>query len=217
MMPLSQREFFSWRVLWHPRTHLPLDEANRSQTRVVSVASSKTISQNPNKMHHRPSIILHWELQKQHPTSTWRPLHTKPPIYMKRKPFFTVWEFGPIVPPIWSDQATTGTSREQVLPPPPALAELSSSSPSVSCNGSISTSSGRICAIQAFWDIIHPQLLSLLQLFHSNGLYVWRLTKASITLLPKKKDANTVEDFRPISIISRFMKIVSKKRNKHCL
>ena len=168
-------------------------------------------------MHHRPSIILHWELQKQHPTSTWRPLHTKPPIYQKRKPFFTVWEFGPIVPPIWSDQATTGTSRELVLPPPPALAELSSSSPSVSCNGSISTSSGRICAIQAFWDIIHPQLLSLLQLFHSNGLYVWRLTQASITLLPKKKDANTVEDFRPISIISRFMKIVSKKRNKHCL
>lgn len=135
----------------------------------------------------------------------------------KENLFFTVWEFGPIVPPIWSDQATTGTSRELVLPPPPALAELSSSSPSVSCNGSISTSSGRICAIQAFWDIIHPQLLSLLQLFHSNGLYVWRLTQASITLLPKKKDANTVEDFRPISIISRFIKIVSKKRNKHCL
>ena len=108
-------------------------------------------------------------------------------------------------------------SDNRFLPPPPALAELSSSSPSVSCNGSISTSSGRICAIQAFWDIIHPQLLSLLQLFHSNGLYVWRLTQASITLLPKKKDANTVEDFRPISIISRFMKIVSKKRNKHCL
>lgn len=134
-----------------------------------------------------------------------------------RHSVFTVWEFGPIVPPIWSDQATTGTSRELVLPPPPALAELSSSSPSVSCNGSISTSYGRICVIQAFWDIIHPQLLSLLQLFHSNGLYVWRLTQASITLLPKKKDANTVEDFRPISIISRFIKIVSKKRNKHCL
>lgn len=196
------------------RTHLPLDEANRSQTRVVSVASSKTISQNQNKMHHRPSIILHWELQKQHPTSTWRPLLR---YIRKENLFFTVWEFGPIVPPIWSDQATTGTSRELVLPPPPALAELSSSSPSASCNGSISTSSGRICVIQAFWDIIHPQLLSLLQLFHSNGLYVWRLTQASITLLPKKKDANTVEDFRPISIISRFIKIVSKKRNKHCL
>lgn len=154
-----------------------------------------------------------WHLQGTK-ASTWRPLLR---YIRKENLFFTVWEFGPIVPPIWSDQATTGTSRELVLPPPPALAELSSSSPSVSCNGSISTSSGRICVIQAFWDIIHPQLLSLLQLFHSNGLYVWRLTQASITLLPKKKDANTVEDFRPISIISRFIKIVSKKRNKHCL
>jgi hypothetical protein len=56
-----------------------------------------------------------------------------------------------------------------------------------------------------------------MQLFHSNGLYVWRLTQASITLLPKKKDANAVEDFMPISIISIFMKIDSKKGNKHCL
>jgi hypothetical protein len=46
-------------------------------------------------------------------------------------------------------------------------------------------------------------MLSLLQLFHSNGLYVWRLTQASITLLPKKKKMPTPSRFSGQSVSFR--------------
>jgi Reverse transcriptase (RNA-dependent DNA polymerase) len=50
----------------------------------------------------------------------------------------------------------------------------------------------------------------LVQAFYSNVVDLWRINQAHITLLPKKKGALQPKDYRPISVITGLLKIISK-------
>lgn len=61
------------------------------------------------------------------------------------------------------------------------------------------------------WLVIHSEVMEAVQAFkHGNTRNMERLNNALIVLLPKKVGANCSSDYRPITIIHSFAKLVSK-------
>lgn len=50
--------------------------------------------------------------------------------------------------------------------------------------------------------LLQHDILELLREFHSNGKIPWNLNATFIKLISKKTNAATIQDFRPISLIS---------------
>ena len=64
----------------------------------------------------------------------------------------------------------------------------------------------RIC-----WNVIKGDILMALDAIYGGQVFKFRLlNSAFITLLPKKMDVVQVKDFRPISLIHSFTKLVTK-------
>ena len=67
------------------------------------------------------------------------------------------------------------------------------------------------------WSIIKGDLLMALDAIYRGHVFNFRLLNtAFITLLPKKIEAVEVKDFRPISLIHSFAKLVTKVMAKFC-
>ena len=61
------------------------------------------------------------------------------------------------------------------------------------------------------WEIIKLDLLAALnQLYHMDSTGLARINKALIVLLPKKRGADRLQDFRPISLVHSLIKIFTK-------
>jgi hypothetical protein len=61
------------------------------------------------------------------------------------------------------------------------------------------------------WHIIKDDMLAaIIALHQGNSRGLWMLNSAYLTLIPKKTDATTAADFRPISLIHSFAKLVTK-------
>jgi hypothetical protein len=63
---------------------------------------------------------------------------------------------------------------------------------------------------QSYWDLVSSDIMQLVHAFHSNILDLSRINLASICLIPKKTNANTITQYRPISLINYNMKIITK-------
>jgi len=64
---------------------------------------------------------------------------------------------------------------------------------------------------KACWPIIKEDIMAALhRIWGRNCRNLWLLNSAYITLLPKKPDADLVKDFRPISLVHSFAKLVTK-------
>lgn len=63
---------------------------------------------------------------------------------------------------------------------------------------------------QSCWDIISSDLMSLFNDFHQNSLDIGRFNYGVITLLPKIKDANKIQQYRPICLVNVVFKIFTK-------
>lgn len=63
---------------------------------------------------------------------------------------------------------------------------------------------------KATWDIIKPELMNVLNEFHSTRTVDWRLNCTNIILLPKCEGAATMYNFIPISLIGGVYKVISK-------
>ncbi|XP_078156117.1 uncharacterized protein LOC144551891 [Carex rostrata] len=63
---------------------------------------------------------------------------------------------------------------------------------------------------QSFWDILKDDLLRIFTAFYNNNLDISKFNLASICLIPKKEDATTVRNFRPISLINCSFKLITK-------
>ena len=63
---------------------------------------------------------------------------------------------------------------------------------------------------QSFWDIIKDDIFRIFTAFYDNNLDVSKFNLASICLIPKKEDALTVRNFRPISLINCSFKLITK-------
>jgi len=61
------------------------------------------------------------------------------------------------------------------------------------------------------WPIIKEDIMAAIQtIWGKNFRNLWMLNSAYITLIPKKADAEQVKDFRPISLVHSFEKIVTE-------
>ena len=61
------------------------------------------------------------------------------------------------------------------------------------------------------WPIIKPDVVAAVNAFYNNRCNDLNLlNKATIVLIPKKEGAETIQDFRPISLIHAIAKIITK-------
>jgi hypothetical protein len=63
---------------------------------------------------------------------------------------------------------------------------------------------------QKFWGVIKDDLLAMFKDLSSGNLDLYRLNFALITIIPKEKDARTMNKFRPISLLNCSYKIFTK-------
>lgn len=64
---------------------------------------------------------------------------------------------------------------------------------------------------KACWNIIKHDFMAVLHSIHGNRCtYVPMINTANVVLIPKKEGAETISDYRPISLVHGLRKIVSK-------
>jgi hypothetical protein len=63
---------------------------------------------------------------------------------------------------------------------------------------------------QSCWEIVKPELLSMFMKFFHYKLEMNRINYGTITLLPKIKDANKIQQYRPIYLLNVVYKIFTK-------
>jgi len=63
---------------------------------------------------------------------------------------------------------------------------------------------------QVFWDLIKLDLMSLFNDFQEGNLPLHSLNFGNIILLPKKSDARTIQQYRPICLLNVSFKIFTK-------
>ena len=63
---------------------------------------------------------------------------------------------------------------------------------------------------QSCWDILHPDVMTVLHYFHGWSSFEKSLNATFVSLIPKKTTALEVKDFRPISLVGGIYKILAK-------
>jgi hypothetical protein len=110
----------------------------------------------------------------------------------------------------WSDNDRLTDSQVVVLSQPFSLAEVKNIVFSCNPNKSPDPDGFSFQFYQSCWDLIVDDVMSLINAFYIHELDLARINLASITLIPKKHDAVTITQFRPISLINCSMKILTK-------
>ncbi|CAN6252305.1 unnamed protein product [Urochloa humidicola] len=63
---------------------------------------------------------------------------------------------------------------------------------------------------QAGWEIIKKDLMDMIEEFYENKLDIERLNYGIITLIPKTKEANKIQQYRPICLLNVSYKIITR-------
>ena len=63
---------------------------------------------------------------------------------------------------------------------------------------------------QVCWEIIKEDLMEMFDEFYDNKMDISRLNYGIITLIPKIKEANLIQQYRPICLLNVLFKIFSK-------
>lgn len=60
------------------------------------------------------------------------------------------------------------------------------------------------------WDVIGNEVISFVKSFFETGCFPKSINTTWVTLIPKKESANAIENFRSVSMVGCFYKIISK-------
>jgi Reverse transcriptase (RNA-dependent DNA polymerase) len=63
---------------------------------------------------------------------------------------------------------------------------------------------------QHFWPIVKADILRLFQAFYEGKLQISQLNRGMVCLIPKKGQALTVKDYRPISLLNCIYKLITR-------
>jgi hypothetical protein len=63
---------------------------------------------------------------------------------------------------------------------------------------------------QACWEVLSPDIMEVFSDFHERGAFEKSLNTSFISLIPKIPGANSLKDFRPISLVGGIYKIIAK-------
>lgn len=61
-----------------------------------------------------------------------------------------------------------------------------------------------------YWNLLDENFMRLMREFHQHGRLVQGLNNSFIVLIPKKEEAEELQDYRPISLIGGIYKVISK-------
>ena len=61
-----------------------------------------------------------------------------------------------------------------------------------------------------FWDLLTVDIMAFMKEFHSRGRLSKSIDASFIALIPKKTGADSIKDFRPISLLGSISKILAK-------
>lgn len=64
--------------------------------------------------------------------------------------------------------------------------------------------------LKTCWDFVEKEVMEVFEAFYSKNQWSKSLSTTFITLIPKKKDASEVKDFRPISLVGCLYKVLAK-------
>ena len=68
---------------------------------------------------------------------------------------------------------------------------------------------------QASWHLVKGEIMEVFRDFHANETYIRSLNATFLVLIPKKGGAGDLKDFRPISLLGSFYKILAKVLANH--
>lgn len=63
---------------------------------------------------------------------------------------------------------------------------------------------------QQYWELVKDDIYKHIMVFYHNKLDLRKINHATICLIPKIKEAHTIQKFRPISLINCSFKIITK-------
>lgn len=63
---------------------------------------------------------------------------------------------------------------------------------------------------QVCWEIVRQDIIQLFQDFHTEKVNIRRINYGIISLLPKKSDASTIQQYRPICLLNCIYKLITK-------
>jgi hypothetical protein len=63
---------------------------------------------------------------------------------------------------------------------------------------------------QACWDVLKEDIMAVFEDFHARGRFEKSLNSTFISLIPKVTGASELKDYRPISLVNKIYKIISK-------
>ena len=63
---------------------------------------------------------------------------------------------------------------------------------------------------QICWDVIKQDLMDMFEEFYESKLDLSRLNYGTITLIPKIKEANQIQQYRPICLLNVFLNFFPK-------
>ena len=61
-----------------------------------------------------------------------------------------------------------------------------------------------------FWGLLRVDIMAFMKEFHSRGRLSKSIDASFIALIPKKTGADSIEDFRPISLLGSIYNILAK-------
>ena len=63
---------------------------------------------------------------------------------------------------------------------------------------------------QSYWDIVRGEVMGMFRDFFATGKFVRSINSTFLVLIPKKRGAEDLMDFRPISLVGSLCKLLSK-------
>eukprot|EP00268_Persea_americana_P006200 TRINITY_DN12216_c0_g1_i5.p1 TRINITY_DN12216_c0_g1~~TRINITY_DN12216_c0_g1_i5.p1 ORF type:complete len:120 (+),score=13.69 TRINITY_DN12216_c0_g1_i5:476-835(+) len=64
--------------------------------------------------------------------------------------------------------------------------------------------------LHRFWDLLRVDIMAFMKEFHSKGRLSKSISASFIALISKKTGADSIKDFRPISLLGSIYKILAK-------
>jgi hypothetical protein len=67
-----------------------------------------------------------------------------------------------------------------------------------------------IIIYKKYWDLVKEDVYNIVQEFYNQTLNLTKFNNASIILIPKSVESNTIDQYRSISLINYSVKIITK-------
>ena len=111
---------------------------------------------------------------------------------------------------MWSEAAMVSETYNNILCQPFSESEVKTALFLMESNKAAGPDKIPIEFYQSCWDIIKDDILKLFDDFFHERVDINRLNYGTITLLPKVKEANRIQQYRPICLLNCLYKLITK-------